>query len=82
MGSSSSVTSSSGVTSGGNSSLQTGFLTMLRVDYNFIDVEYRYGLSQVPRPPTVGPKWAKLNRFGKRVSRSASYGLDLDPAGV
>jgi hypothetical protein len=47
MGSSSSVTSTSGNSGGNNSSLPGGFLTMLRVDYNFIDVEYRYGLSQV-----------------------------------
>jgi len=31
----------------GGSQIPGGLLSMLRVDYNFIDVEYRYGLSQV-----------------------------------
>ena len=50
MGSTSSVTSSTGALSAaGNSSSQfASSLSMLRVDYSFIDVEYRYGLSQVP----------------------------------
>ena len=59
LGSSSSVTSLSGTSNNSNNSSPTpsGFLTLLRVDYNFIDVEYRYGLSQ------VGAFTARLNLF-------------------